>query len=464
MQQLRQRPSQAAPGPGARRDASADPAAPIARSAGIRLAPRAEAGEDARLAAELHDQLLREVELSALLRGDRDEARVLASDALAVLAPGVGLPRTDPDYDRIIGMVLDDVLGYGPIQSLLDDASVQEVMINGPDTVYVESDGVLYRARVRFRDAAHVRRIGDRIRANIGRRVDEASPMVDARLPDGSRVNITIPPATPHGPTITIRKFRKDRYSLDQLIAAGTLDERMAEMLAACVTQRLNILVSGTTGSGKTTLLNALSQYIPRGERIVTIEDPLELALQQPHVVALEARPADMTGSNAISQRDLLRNTLRMRPDRIIVGEIRGGEAFEMMQAMNTGHDGSLSTVHANSSRDALARVENMVLMAGLQIPIRALREQIASAIDLIVHIERGVDGVRRVKTVTEITGMEQDHLTMQDLFRFDTRGRLADGRVQGVHRPTGLRPAFSDKLRAWGCDLRPELFLEGAL
>jgi pilus assembly protein CpaF len=337
-------------------------------------------------------------------------------------------------------------------------------MINGTDTVYVESDGVIHRARVRFRDSAHIRRVADRILANIGRRVDEASPMVDARLPDGSRVNITIPPATPHGPTITIRKFRKDRYTLQQLINAGTLDDRMTEFLAGCATHGLNILVSGATGSGKTTLLNALSANIPHSERIVTIEDPLELALQQPHVVALEARPADMTGRNAISQRDLLRNTLRMRPDRIIVGEIRGGEAFEMLQAMNTGHDGSLSTVHANSPADALARVENMVLMAGFQLPARAIREQIASAIDLLVHIQRGVDGVRRVTAVTEITGMEQERLTMQDIYRFEARGRSAEGRVIGDFRPTGVRPVFSDGLRARGHELRPELFLEGVV
>jgi pilus assembly protein CpaF len=285
--------------------------------------------------------------------------------------------------------------------------------------------------------------------------------MVDARLTDGSRVNITIPPATPDHATITIRKFRRDRYRIEDLIAAGTLDERMAEFLGACATYKLNILISGGTGSGKTTFLNALSAYIPRSERIVTIEDPLELALQQRHVIKMEARPPDMTGMHAISQRDLLRNALRMRPDRIIIGEIRGAEAFEMLQAMNTGHEGSLSTVHANSPRDALARVENMVLMAGIELPVAAIREQMASALHLIIQLQRFPDGVRRIVRVSEVAGMEGSTVSLQDLFVFKAAGLDENGAVRGRYRPTGIRPTFSEQLALAGCALEAELFLD---
>jgi pilus assembly protein CpaF len=288
--------------------------------------------------------------------------------------------------------------------------------------------------------------------------------MVDARLPDGSRVNITIPPATPKHPSITIRKFRRDRLSLDDLMEAGSLDERMAEFLGACTANKLNILVSGGTGSGKTTLLNAISAYIPRSERIVTIEDPLELILQQPHVISMEARPPDVTGRHAILQRDLLRNCLRMRPDRIIVGEVRGSEAFEMLQAMNTGHDGSLGTVHANSPRDALSRIENMVLMAGFELPISAIREQIASALHLVIQLQRSPDGVRRIVAIAEVTGMEGANITMHDLFVYEATGRDEDGKMIGSYRPTGIRPTFSEFLATRGRELEPELFMEGAI
>ena len=384
-------------------------------------------------------------------------------DALAALLPAVGVPPHGEVADRVAGMVLDEVLGLGPLQQLIEDTSVQEIMVNGPDQVYVEREGRLQKADVRFRDDAHIRRIADRILSVIGRRVDESSPLVDARLTDGSRVNITIPPAAPKHPVITIRKFRKDRLDLDSLMGVGSLDPRMAEFLAASVTGRMNILISGGTGSGKTTMLNAISAFIPKGERILTIEDPLELTLQQPHVVSLEARPADMTGRNAITQRELLRNTLRMRPDRIIVGEIRGSEAFEMLQAMNTGHDGSLSTVHANSPRDALSRVENMVLMAGFELPIAAIREQIASALNLVLQLARGGDGVRRITAITEITGMEGDRVTVQDIFRFEAERQTEDGRIVGVFRATGLRPTFSEELAIRGTPLRSQLFMEGA-
>ncbi|HMO55149.1 MAG TPA: CpaF family protein [Tepidiformaceae bacterium] len=354
------------------------------------------------------------------------------------------------------------MLGLGPIQSLVDDETVTEVMVNGASNVYYERDGVLHPSDVAFRNEEHVRRVAERILSQIGRRVDEGTPMVDARLADGSRVNITIPPATPVHATITIRKFRRDRYRIEDLIAANTLDERMAEFLGACTTYKLNVLISGGTGSGKTTFLNALSAYIPRNERIITIEDPVELALQQRHVIKMEARPPDMTGSHSISQRDLLRNALRMRPDRIIIGEIRGSEAFEMLQAMNTGHEGSLSTVHANSPRDALARVENMVLMAGVELPVTAIREQLASALHLIIQLQRFPDGVRRLVRVSEVTGMEGSTVTLQDLFVFKAEGLNSEGQVIGRFRPTGLRPTFSEQLALMGCHLPPELFLAG--
>ena len=426
------------------------------------LFSKQESREPAEVAAELHDALLKNIDLERLHQSPPAEARRLVSDAIAALLPAVGMPSHGDAAEQVARMVLDEVLGLGPLQSLIDDPSVQEVMVNGPSQIYVERDGRLQRTDIRFRDDAHVRRIADRILAVIGRRVDESSPLVDARLADGSRVNITVPPASPKHSAITIRKFRKDRLDLEALVGAGSMDPRMAELLSACVSGRMNVLISGGTGSGKTTMLNAISSFIPKGERIITIEDPLELTLQQPHVVALEARPADMTGRNAITQRDLLRNTLRMRPDRIIVGEIRGSEAFEMLQAMNTGHDGSLSTVHANTPRDALSRVENMVLMAGFELPMSAIREQIASALNLVIQLERGADGVRRITTITEVTGMEGERITVQDLYQFDAEGRTDDGRIIGRFRPTGLRPTFAEDLAIRGVPLRSDLFAEG--
>jgi pilus assembly protein CpaF len=304
-------------------------------------------------------------------------------------------------------------------------------------------------------------RIVERIVAPLGRRVDESSPMVDARLPDGSRVNVIIPPVAPKSPTITIRKFRVDKMTVEDLIDSGSLTRDLAEFLRACVQVRLNILVSGGTGTGKTTMLNALSSFIPDTERIITIEDPTELRFQQGHVVSLEARPPSLEGKGEVTQRDLVRNSLRMRPDRIIVGEVRGPEAFDMMQAMNTGHEGSLSTVHANTPRDALSRIENMVLMAGLDLPVRAIREQVTSAIHIVLQIARLADGTRRVTHVTEITGMEGDIITMQDLFRFDQRGIDNDGRVVGEFRGTGLRPRFAEKFEVAGIHLPPDLFAQ---
>ena len=416
------------------------------------------------MVASLHDAIISSLDTEKLNNASPLEARKLVEEAIATLIANGDYPVYGEVRQRLIHLVADEVLGLGPIQALLDDDSVTEVMVNGASSVYYERDGVIHPSDVSFRNEDHVRRVAERILSQIGRRVDEGTPMVDARLADGSRVNITIPPATPVHPTITIRKFRRDRYRVEDLIAASTLDEHMAEFLGACTTYKLNILISGGTGSGKTTFLNALSAYIPRNERIITIEDPVELALQQRHVIKMEARPPDMNGAHAITQRDLLRNALRMRPDRIIIGEIRGAEAFEMLQAMNTGHEGSLSTVHANSPRDALARVENMVLMAGVELPVAAIREQVASALHLVIQLQRFPDGVRRIVRVTEVTGMEGATVTLQDLFVFKAEGLNSEGQVIGRYRPTGLRPTFSEQLALMGCELSPELFLAGGM
>ncbi len=415
------------------------------------------------IAHRIHEALIATIDAERLRQAQGPEERRLVEEAATQLLLERGIPVYGDDRQKVIKLVADEVLGLGPIQPLLDDPNVSEVMVNGPETVYYEQDGVIYQSGLHFRDDEHVRRIAERILGRIGRRVDEGSPMVDARLMDGSRVNITIPPATPRYSTITIRKFRTDRYMIEDLMAAGTMNETMLELMSACVKYRLNILISGGTGSGKTTLLNALSAYIPPTERIITIEDPAELALQQPHVVSMESRPPDMMGQHAITQRDLLRNALRMRPDRIIIGEIRGAEAFEMLQAMNTGHEGSLSTVHANSPRDALARVENMVLMAGVELPVTAIREQMASALHMIIQLHRFPDGVRRIVRISEVTGMEGSRVTMHDLFVFQPTGIAEGGITLGEYRPTGLRPTFSTELEAAGYKLDPQVFLEGA-
>jgi len=326
--------------------------------------------------------------------------------------------------------------------------------VNAPDEVFYERDGVIYLSDVRFRDRVHIMRIIDRIIAPLGRRVDESSPYVDARLPDGSRVNVIIPPLVPKSPILTIRKFRPDKYTIEDLLGNDTLTEQLADFLQACVRLRLNTVISGGAGTGKTTLLNAVSGFIPSSERIVTIEDPIELKLQQSHVISMEARPPNIEGKNEVAQRDLFRNALRMRPDRIIVGEVRGAEAFDMMQAMNTGHEGSMTTVHANSTRDALARIENMILMAGLDLPIRAIREQMTAALHIMVHLSRFADGRRRVTAVSEITGMESQIVTMQDVFRFEQIGLDGDGRLTGILQPTGIMPTFVDRLTRSGITL----------
>jgi pilus assembly protein CpaF len=358
------------------------------------------------------------------------------------------------DRERVIKRVIDEAIGYGPVQALIDDDTISEVMVNAPEEVYFERDGVIYRSPLKFKDNDHVMRIVERIVSPLGRRVDESMPYVDARLPDGSRVNVIIPPLAPRSPTITIRKFRREKFKMAELIANGTVTEQLAKFLQACVQQRLNVVISGGTGTGKTTLLNALSSYVPDNERIVTIEDPIEMKLQQSHVIALEARPANIEGKNEVTQRDLVRNALRMRPDRILVGEVRGAESFDMLQAMNTGHEGSLTTIHANSPRDAIIRIENMVMMAGFDLPIRAIREQIVSALQIVIQLARSSDGRRRITQVSEIIGREGDSIKTQDLFVFRQAGTDEKGNVRGSLEPTGNAPTFAEEFALSGISL----------
>jgi pilus assembly protein CpaF len=364
------------------------------------------------------------------------------------------------DRAELIANVTDDVLGYGPINKFLSDPTVTEIMVNGPDQVFIEREGRIERAGTHFVNEGHVRQLIERIVSQAGRRVDESTPMVDARLPDGSRVNAVVAPLAVGGPFLTIRKFAEDPFQVDDLIAFGTLTRQSANFLQACVQGRLNIVVSGGTGTGKTTTLNVLSDFIPPTERIVTIEDSKELQLRQEHVLNMEGRPPNIEGRGEVTIRDLVRNALRMRPDRIVVGECRSGEALDMLQAMNTGHDGSLTTIHANTPRDALARIETMTLMAGFDLPIRAIREQMASALDLVVHLSRLRDGTRRITHITEVQQMEGDVITLQDLFLFDYgMGVDARGKYLGHLKSTGIRPAFGEKLSDMGIPLKAELF-----
>jgi pilus assembly protein CpaF len=373
------------------------------------------------------------------------------------LAQESGIARDD--RERLVAEIADDILGHGPLERLLADDSVTEIMVNGPFDIWVERQGRLYETTVRFTDESQLRRIINKMVAQVGRRIDESSPMVDARLPDGSRVNAIIPPLSLTGPIVTIRKFSRRRLDMAELIRIGTLSTESVEFLQRAVHAELNILISGGTGTGKTTLLNALSSAIPDADRIVTIEDAAELQLNQRHVLRLEARQKNIEGEGEITIRDLVRNSLRMRPDRIVVGEVRGAEALDMLQAMNTGHDGSLSTIHANSPRDALARIETMVLMAGFELPVRAIRQHVSSALDLIVHLERLEDGVRRVTAITEIQRMESDVITLQDLFEFKIDHVTPDRNVVGRLQPTGLRPAFLHKFEKRGISLPTGIF-----
>jgi pilus assembly protein CpaF len=402
-----------------------------------------------RLGARLYDASLSEERLLGLVQ--QELATVVAQEEA---------PLTTEERQQLVRDVSNDVMGYGPIAAFLDDDSVTEIMVNSVDAIYVEREGQLHRTQSRFVSEDHLRRIIERIVARVGRRIDESAPMVDARLPDGSRINAVIPPLAVDGPALTIRKFARDPYQVDDLVSFGTLTGEVADLLRACVIGRLNILVSGGTGTGKTTLLNVLSSYVPDGQRIVTIEDAVELQLHQDHIVRLESRPNNIEGKGEVSIRDLVRNSLRMRPDRIIVGEVRSGEALDMLQAMNTGHEGSLSTVHANTPRDAVTRLETMVLMAGMDLPIRAVREQISAAIDIIVHLNRLRDGSRRVTRITEVHGMQGDVVTLQDIFTFDFDAGVDEhNRFLGRLRPTGIRPAFTERLSHQGIEFGPLMF-----
>jgi pilus assembly protein CpaF len=402
-----------------------------------------------RLGSRITDSSLEEAELHQYVR-----------DELKIVVDEEQVPLTGAERQRLTREIIDDVLGHGPIQRFLDDPSITEVMVNRFDQVYVERQGRLFLTDTKFSSDEALRRVIERIVSKVGRRIDESSPLVDARLADGSRVNAIIPPLAVNGPSLTIRKFGRDPLTVHNLIALGTLSPEMAELLQACVLARLNIIISGGTGTGKTTLLNVLSSFIPAEDRIVTIEDAVELQLQQDHVVRLESRPQNIEGKGEVSIRDLVRNSLRMRPDRIVVGEVRGGECLDMLQAMNTGHDGSISTVHANTPRDAIARLETLVLMAGMDIPLRAVREQVASAVNLIVHISRLRDGTRRVTHITEVQGMEGDVVTLQDAFVFDySAGVDANGRFLGKPVPTGVRPRFTDRFAELGIPISPAVF-----
>ena len=380
------------------------------------------------------------------------------SDIRTHLERETGISRDD--RERLIAEISDDILGHGPIERLLADDSVTEIMVNGPYDIWVERQGRLYQTTVRFNDDSHLRRIINKMVAQVGRRIDESSPMVDARLPDGSRVNAVIPPLSLSGPLVTIRKFANKRLDLQEMVRLGTLSDDTVDFLERCIAAQLNVLISGGTGTGKTTLLNALSQAVSDAERIVTIEDAAELQLKQAHVLRLEGRPKNIEGQGEITIRDLVRNALRMRPDRIIVGEVRGAESLDMLQAMNTGHDGSLTTVHANAPRDALARIETMVLMAGYDLPLRAIRQQVASALDLIIHLERLEDGSRRVTAITEVQRMESEVITLQDIFSFKIESVARDRTVVGRLQPSGLRPTFLYKFEKRGVSLPNDVFI----
>ena len=413
----------------------------------------------AELVVRVHERIMDEMEAPDLQKLSYEQRLTKAREVTLALLNEEALPASIKLRQRIALEAVDEISGYGPIQPLLDDPTVTEIMVNGPDEVYVEREGKLYKEDRVFHDDTHLMRVIEKIVQPLGRRIDESSPMVDARLPDGSRVNAIIPPLAVHGATLTVRKFSKEPYTVADLIRFGTMTNWMAEFFKACVYAKLNILVSGGTGSGKTTTLNALSSFVPNDERVVTIEDAAELQLQQEHVVTLESRPPNLEDKGEVTIRQLVRNALRMRPDRIIVGEVRGGEAIDMLQAMNTGHDGSLSTLHSNSPRDALSRLETMTLMAGTDLPSRAIRDQIAAAMNLIIHQARLRDGSRKITHVSEIQGMEGDVIVLQDIFIFDQHGVDTDAHVVGEHKPTGLRPKFISQLAREGVELAADVF-----
>jgi pilus assembly protein CpaF len=411
------------------------------------------------LKSSLHQQLLERINLEALAAVPGERARLEIRTALVRLVEQEKTPLSRVEKDRVIEEVLDEVFGLGPLEPLLQDPTISDILVTTPRLVYVEQAGKLHRTPVQFKDNAHLLRIIEKVVAQVGRRVDESQPLVDARLPDGSRVNAAVPPVAVDGPLLSIRRFGRHALSGADLVRNLTLTEGMRQLLEASIKARLNILVSGGTGSGKTTLLNALSSYIPEDERIVTIEDAAELRMQQTHVARMETRPPNIEGQGAIRIRELVINALRMRPDRIIVGEVRGEEALDMLQAMNTGHDGSLTTVHSNNPRDAVGRLEVMVGMANANMGVRAIRQQVASAVDLLVHVARFSDGSRRVTYVTEVTGMEGEQVSLQDLFVFNKQGLSETGQVKGCFRATGIRPKFYERVVSCGLTLPASLF-----
>ena len=407
----------------------------------------------------IHRRLIDSIDLAKMDLMRNSEVVSQIRSVIETLIVGEGIPLNQMERDRLVLEIQHETFGLGPLEPLLADDQVSDILVNNYSNVYVEKGGKLAKTEVCFRDNAHLMQIIERIVSKVGRRIDESSPYVDARLPDGSRVNVIIPPLALDGPVLSIRRFGREPLAMRNLIALETLDQRMAELLEGAVQTRLNILISGGTGTGKTTLLNVLSAFIPEGERLVSIEDSAELHLKQEHVVRLETRPPNLEGRGEVTSRDLLRNALRMRPDRIIIGEVRGGEALDLLQAMNTGHDGSLSTVHANTTRDALARLETMVLMAGLELPDKAIKEQIASALNLVVQLVRFSDGTRKVVKLSEITGMEGSTIVMHDVIVFQQKGVDREGNVIGEFRATGVRPRFAERFKLYGFDLPPMMF-----
>ena len=408
---------------------------------------------------DIFQRVVKMIDLPMLASLEDTEARGLIRETCEEIMSQESLPFNIPTRQRLIHEIENEILGLGPLEQLLKDPSISDILVNGPNQVYIERRGKLELSSVRFDSDQHLMTIIDRIVSRIGRRIDESSPMVDARLADGSRVNAIIPPLAIDGPQVSIRRFAVERLSVDRLVELKELSATIAKVLEAVVKSRLNILISGGTGSGKTTLLNVLSSFIPPDERIVTIEDSAELQLQQPHKVRLETRPPNIEGRGEVTQRDLVRNSLRMRPDRIVIGEVRGAEALDMLQAMNTGHDGSLTTIHANTARDAMTRVESMVAMTGVELPTKQLRGQIASALDIIIQLERQEDGVRRLTSIQEVQGLEGDVITLSEIFRFQRHGMNKDGSVQGEFIATGIVPKFQERLRQRGIDLGLEVY-----
>ena len=409
--------------------------------------------------AEVHRSLIAKLDLEKLSRVNSGQARQAVASMVTEIISGQRVPLSFNEQEKIQGDLLDEVFGLGPLEPLLRDPKISDILVNSKDHVFIERGGLLQRTDAKFRDDRHLMQIIDRIVSRVGRRVDESSPMVDARLPDGSRVNAIIPPLALDGPTLSIRRFGTGPLAANQLVELKSISPEMMEMLAAAVRARISILISGGTGAGKTTFLNILSQYIPQTERLVTIEDAAELRLAQENIVRLETRPPNIEGTGAIRQRQLLINSLRMRPDRIIIGEVRGEEAFDMLQAMNTGHEGSMTTIHANTTRDALSRLESMVAMTNLNLPERTVRQQIASAIAIVVQVSRLSDGTRKVVNISEITGMEENVISMHEIFSFHKRGIGPDGRVVGVFQPSHIRPKFLERLRIAGIFLPPSMF-----